>query len=434
MERRVRKVTPTAPKPPKRARVAAYARVSSGKDAMLHSLSAQVSYYSSLIQNNPRWEYAGVFADQAQTGTKDSRPEFQRMLADCRAGKIDLVLTKSISRFARNTVTLLETVRALKEMGIDVFFEKENLHSMSSDGELMLTILASVAQAESKSVSDNCKWRIRERFKNGELVSLRHMYGYTITRDGITIREEEAAVVRSIFRDYISGVSVTEIARRLTDAGIPRTFAGQWTQKRVRDILSNEKYTGNALLQKKYVKDHLSKKLAWNHGELPMHYTEGTHPAISDGETFRLAQERRAANRERTNTKGVNTVRYPFSSKIVCANCGKSYRRVVSRGRVAWNCDTYVRNGAAACPAKKIPEDILESVTADLLGIPAFDSEVFRERVEKIVVPGPNRLIFRLRDGRELTREWTDRSRSESWDDAARKRAKERTTKWRKRK
>ena len=150
---------------PLRKRVAAYARVSSGKDAMLHSLSAQVSYYSEHIQSHPEWEYAGVYVDEALTGTKDDRDGFQRLLADCRAGKIDMVLTKSISRFARNTVTLLETVRELKTLGVDVYFEEQNIHSLSGDGELMLTILASYAQEESRSVSENCKWRIRNQFR-----------------------------------------------------------------------------------------------------------------------------------------------------------------------------------------------------------------------------------------------------------------------------
>ena len=152
---------------PQLKRVAAYARVSSGKDAMLHSLSAQISYYSDLIQNHSGWQYAGVYADEALTGTKDNRENFQRLLADCRAGNVDMVITKSISRFARNTVTLLETVRELKNMGVDVFFEEQNIHSLSADGELMLTILASYAQEESLSASENQKWRVKRNFENG---------------------------------------------------------------------------------------------------------------------------------------------------------------------------------------------------------------------------------------------------------------------------
>ena len=176
MQREIIKLTPCIMELPRLLNVAAYARVSSGKDAMLHSLSSQVSYYSKLIQENPKWQYAGVYADEAKTGTKDSRSEFQRMLNDCRIGKIDMVITKSISRFARNTLDLLNIVRQLKSMNIDVYFEKENIHTISSDGELMLSILASVAQEESLSVSENCKWRIRKRFQNGELVNLRFLF------------------------------------------------------------------------------------------------------------------------------------------------------------------------------------------------------------------------------------------------------------------
>ena len=176
MARIIRKLNPALPLPPRLLNVAAYARVSMDKDSMLQSLSAQVSYYSDRIQKNLGWRYAGVYADKALTGTKAERPEFQRLLADCRAGKIDMVITKSISRFARNTVTLLETVRELKALGVDVYFEEQNIHSMSGDGELMLTILASYAQEESRSVSENCKWRIRKNYERGGRHSDSHLW------------------------------------------------------------------------------------------------------------------------------------------------------------------------------------------------------------------------------------------------------------------
>ena len=190
----------------KRKRVAAYARVSSGKDAMLHSLAAQVNYYSELIQRNPEWEYAGVYADEGLTGTKENRAEFQRMLRDCRDGKIDRILCKSISRFARNTVTLLETVRILKEMGISVYFEEQRIDTLSGDGELMLTILASFAQEESRSVSENCKWRVRKKFEQGISTGFR-MYGYDVQNGSFTIQPEEAEVVRRIFRMYLDSMA-----------------------------------------------------------------------------------------------------------------------------------------------------------------------------------------------------------------------------------
>lgn len=208
MERTIKRVEFVAPRRIDVLRVAAYARVSTGKDAMLHSLSAQVSYYSNLIQKHPGWLYCGVYADEALTGTKDNRDNFQRLLEACRAGEIDMVITKSISRFARNTVALLESIRELKELGVDVFFEEQNIHTMSSDGELMLTILASYAQEESRSASENQKWRVRKGFEKGELLNWRIVLGYDIGKDGITVNPEEAELLHEIFRRFIDGESM----------------------------------------------------------------------------------------------------------------------------------------------------------------------------------------------------------------------------------
>ena len=213
------------------------------QEAMLHSLSEQISRYSAYIQSHPGWEYVGVYADEAYTGTKGERPKFQQMLSDCRAGKIDLILTKSISRFARNTVTMLETVRELKALGIDVYFEEQNIHSMSGDGELMLTILASFAQEESRSVSDNCKWRIRKDFSEGRPMNLSLLYGYKSEDGRIGIDEGEAAVVRDVFQAYLMGMGSVKIAARLREAKIPRRFGGEWTANHVVEMLTNEKYT-----------------------------------------------------------------------------------------------------------------------------------------------------------------------------------------------
>jgi DNA invertase Pin-like site-specific DNA recombinase len=191
MGRKITKIEATAVMPT-RKRVAAYARISCGKDDMLHYHAAQVSYYSELIQSRPDWEFAGVFADEAETGTKDARPEFRRLIAECQSGQVDMVITKSISRFARNTVTLLETVRNLKEHGIDVYFEEQNIHTESADGELMLTILASYAQEESRSVSENCKWRIRNDFKEGKPSNNIRIYGYDYKKGHLTVIPKEA--------------------------------------------------------------------------------------------------------------------------------------------------------------------------------------------------------------------------------------------------
>lgn len=426
MEKIVAKISPSVPPIPARLRVAAYARVSSGKDAMLHSLAAQVSYYSNHIQQRMDWEYAGVYADEALTGTKDTRPEFQRLIADCKDGKIDLIITKSISRFARNTVTLLETVRELKLLGVDVYFEEQNIHSMSGDGELMLTILASYAQEESRSVSENCKWRIRKRFQQGEIVNLRFMYGYRINNGQIEIDQEQAEIVRMIYADYIKGLGCDRIADRLREMGA-RTFSGrQWTAKRVLAILNNEKYSGNALLQKKYVADHLSKKLVYNRGTLPKYYAEGTHQPIIDPLTFQKAQEIMALRRENRNVRQNPANRYPFSGLIFCPRCGKNYRRVTYKGHAAWNCSTFVNYGKDVCPAKQIPEPILLSLTAEVLGLPEFDEGVFLSKIKQMQVPQANKVIYIFQDGHEVETTWQDRSRKSSWDDKKKQRARER--------
>lgn len=220
-------------------RTAAYARVSSGKDAMLHSLSAQVSYYNSLIQSNPEWLFCGVYADEALTGTKDNRENFQRLLTECRAGNIDLIITKSISRFARNTVTLLETVRELKNLGVDVYFEEQNIHSISPDGEFMLTLLGSYAQEESYSASENQKWRIRKNFEFGK-VSTVIMLGYKRNSEGVLeIIPEEAETVRMIFADFLNGIGRQSIANKLNELNILTKNGCQWTSEAIRSEIVN---------------------------------------------------------------------------------------------------------------------------------------------------------------------------------------------------
>ena len=262
-----------------RKRVAAYARVSCGKDEMLHSLAVQVSAYSTLIQSRADWEYVGVYADEAETGTKESRPEFQRLIGDCRAGLIDMIITKSISRFARNTVTLLETVRELKNLGICVYFDEQNIYTDSSDGELMLTILASYAQEESRSASENQKWKIRKDYNEGKPSNYMSIYGYN-HRDGtLTIIPEEAEVVRMIFNEYLLGLGINAIMKKLIRLKIPTKRGGEWTEGTVWSILRNEKYIGDLCLQKGYVVDHIGKRRKRNKGELAKYYIEDNHPA-----------------------------------------------------------------------------------------------------------------------------------------------------------
>ena len=428
MERIIKQVSHQLPMPvlPKKKRVAAYARVSCDKETMLHSLSAQVSYYSDYIQKHQDWQYIGVYADEALSGTKDDRREFQRLLQDCRAGLIDMIITKSISRLARNTVTMLEVVRELKQINVDVYFEKENIHSNSGDGELMLSIFASFAEAESFSVSENCKWRIRKRFEVGEIVNLRFMFGYRIVKGKFEINPEEAEVVRSVFRDYLNGESTAAIARRLQAECITTKFGGKWSVRRVIDMLCNEKYAGNALLQKKYVSDHLKKNLSRNHGQLPMYYAVGTHEAIVDLETFQKAQKIYEGNKEKAATKSPTTKRYLFSGMLFCPHCGKNYKRKTTHGKVSWNCTTFLKEGKAVCHTKQIPEETLYSVTTEVLGLSEFDETVLKKVIKEIIVPEFNTLVFVFRDGKQIKRVWQDRPRSEIWTEDLRKQARER--------
>lgn len=391
MDRVVKRVPLTKTALPKLTRVAAYARVSSAKDAMHHSLSAQVSYYSSLIQRHPGWQYAGVFADEAKTGTKDSREGFQKMIAACRAGSVDAIITKSISRFARNTVTLLETVRELKGYGVDVFFEGQNIHTLSTDGELMLSILASYAQEESLSASENQKWRIRKNFEEGKPWN-GTMLGYRYHNGTLVIEPQEAEIVRRIFREYLSGKGVVTIANRLNADGLVTRYGNQWHKRSVTCVLLNYAYTGNLLLQTTFRENHLTKRSLPNDGQLPKYHAKGTHEAIISMEDFTAAQAEMEKRSAKHAPKGKNyTARYPFSGMIVCGNCGKHYRRKVTASGPVWICSTFNQQGKAACLSKQIPEAELLTMTADMaLG-----------DLTEICAENGNRLVFRFRDGSE---------------------------------
>ena len=396
---------------PKRRRVAGYTRVSSGKEAMLHSLSAQVSYYSDLIQSRADWSFAGVYADQATTGTKDSRAEFQRLLSDCRAGKIDIVITKSISRFARNTVTLLATVRELKLLNVDVFFEEQNIHSLSGEGELMLSILASFAQEESLSVSENCKWRIRKKFQEGKTTGCT-VFGYEIRRGDFTIISEEARIVKALFADYLAGKGLEALAKKY---GFSCSAIGL--------MLRNEKYAGDLLLQKSYIADHLSKRRVQNTGQLPKYLVRDNHEAIVDRATFDAAQAEIALRAARHQPNPQPPATYPLTGLVKCGICGAGYRRKHADAgskyeKIVWICSTYNTRGKAACPSQQIPEDILMAKTQEAGGFGGL---------AEIRVPGPGRLSFKYADGRQVDLPWQNPSRRESWTPEMKETARQKT-------
>lgn len=426
MERTIKKIAFSAPQAPKLTRVAAYARVSSGKDAMLHSLSAQVSYYNDLIQHHPGWIFCGVYADEALTGTKADRENFTRLLQDCKTGKVDMVITKSISRFARNTVTLLETVRELKQIGVDVYFEEQNIHAISSDGELMLTILASYAQEESLSASENQKWRIKRNFENG-MPWNGTLLGYRYENGKYIIVPDEAETVRLIFNSYLSGMGVMAIIKMLNEKGACSRNGNSWCKSSVMRVLKNYAYTGNLLLQQTYRENHLTKRTLQNNGELPQYHITDSHEAIIPLQQFNAVQDEIKRRAEKHTHPGVKQKVYPLTGMIVCGNCGKHYRRKVTKTGPVWICSTFNTMGKAHCPSKQIPENRLISITEEALG----STNALADKITAIRAENDNTLVFYFKDGSETVKRWQDCSRAESWTDemkaAARQKSLERS-------
>ena len=434
--RKINKIEPTLPVLPTRKKVAAYARVSVETERLHHSLSAQVSYYSELIQANPEWEYVGVYADDGITGTKTSkREEFQRMLDDCEAGKIDIILTKSISRFARNTVDLLETVRHLKELGIEVRFEKENINSLSGDGEVMMTLLASFAQEEITSLSNNVKWGVRKRMEQGIPNGHFRVYGYRWEGDQLVIEPEEAAIVRRIFQNFLDGKSRLETEREFAAEGITTANGCRWVDSNIKVILTNITYTGNLLLQKEYIEGPLTKKRKKNRGELPQFYVEDTHEAIIDKETFDYVQAEMARRKElgAFANKSLNIT--CFTSKLKCSHCGCSYVRNQRANRtkhtstygdtiVAWGCGTTKKKGRR-CSRKDIPERVLREVCAKALGLNEFDEDIFLAKVDYIMVNPDCQLEFHFYDGTTTVQTWKSTAKKDCWTDEHKDRQRE---------
>ena len=426
--RKINIIEPKVPQMPSRKMVAAYARVSMESERLQHSLSAQVSYYSSLIQQNPAWEYAGVYADDGITGTKtNDRTEFNRMIADCEAGKIDIILTKSISRFARNTVDLLNAVRHLKDLGISVQFEKEHIDSLSEDGELMLTLLASFAQEEVRSLSDNVKWGTRKRFEKGIPNGRFQIYGYRWDGDHLVVEPEEAKIVKLIYDNFLNGLSAESTEKQLEEMGV-KSYKGQhFGNTSIRQILGNITYTGNLLFQKEYTVDPISKKSRKNQGELPQYWVENTHEAIIPMEVYQAVQEEKARRRELGVFANWSINTSCFTSKIKCGRCGKSYQRSNRKGRkdpdanyTVWICGTRRKTGNAQCQNKDIPEPMLKEACAAVLGLDEFDETVFSEQIDHIEIPAPYEMVFYFKDGRIVPHRWQSTMRKDCWTDERR--------------
>lgn len=356
-------------------RVAAYCRVSTDQAEQLSSYEAQVNYYTTYITNHPDYEMAGIYADEGISGTNTKkREQFNRMIEDCKAGKIDMIITKSISRFARNTLDCLNYVRMLKELGIEIIFEKENIRTLDSKGEILLTVLSSLAQEESNSLSQSSTWGIRRRFEQGKvIVNHTKFMGYDKDENGnLVINEKQAKIVRRIYTDYLNGKGTNRIAHALEKEGIPNwNGKAKWYESSIKKMLSNEKYKGEALLQKTYTVDFLSKKRVINKGEIPQYYVEESHPPIIDRDTWeavQLEKKRRHAFAEKYGLQKVDyaTTDNPFAGRIICGCCGSVYGRKVWNStnerlrRIVWQCNNkYAIKGKKGCDNRHINDEVL---------------------------------------------------------------------------
>ena len=374
----------------RKRRVAAYARVSTDSDEQFSSYEAQVDYYTRHIQSNPDWEFVMVYTDDGVSGTNTKKRDgFNRMIEDALTGKIDLILTKSISRFARNTVDTLTAVRKLKEKGVEVYFEKENIYTLDAKGEVMITIMSSLAQEESRSISENVTWGKRKSMADGKFsLAYKHFLGYEKGEDGFPkIVEEEAVIVRKIYSLFLEGQTERAIADYLTSQGIPTPKGkSKWSVSTISSILTNEKYKGDALLQKTYTANFLTKDIRKNKGEVPQYYIKDSHPAIIDPDTFELVQneiERRRPKRRQLHRNS------PFTAKIRCGACGGYY------GRKVWNSNTKYRSYVWRCNHKyqkeqpcntpNLREEDLENAFVAAFNQLLGDKEQYIQRFEELM-------------------------------------------------
>lgn len=399
--------------PSQKLRVAAYARVSTEQDEQQSSYEAQVNYYTTYIKNNPNWEFVDVFADEGVTGTNTKKREgFNLMISKALNGEIDLILTKSISRFARNTVDTLQMVRKLKAAGVEVIFEKENLHTFDSKCEVMLSILASLAQEESRSISENIRWGHQRSMQNGDVhMAYSSFLGYRKGEDGRPeIVEEEAEIVRSIYQMFLSGMTIRHIASHLTDKGIPTPMKKKvWSVSTIKSILTNEKYKGDALLQKTYTTDYLTKKVKKNDGEVRQYLVENSHDPIIDSETFDLVQEKLA---KQNAYKAKIRDDHPISNTLICADCGGFFGHKVwhnynnTKRYDVWYCNQKYAN-TIKCQTPVLKQNELAEAFKKVLAMTRrpeneFSNTLWRELIDHVIVYPDLRLEFYLTDNTKI--------------------------------
>ena len=391
--------------------VAAYCRVSTDDKEQKTSYEAQIEYYTEKINKNPEWKFAGIFADEGITGTQaKKRPEFLKMIRLCRKGKIDMILTKSLSRFARNTVDSLDYIRELKSLGIAVVSEKENINTLTAESEMLITIMSCFAQAESESISKNVAWGIRQSFKSGNVpMRYNRMLGYREGENKLPeIIPEEAKIVQEIFHSYLDGMSLKQIADSLNFQGVKTKYKQTtWKSENIRSVLVNEKYTGDALLQKTYITDCITKKSRKNNGELPMYLVKNHHEPIISRTDFNQVQEemaRRSAKRsvaeKLTKTEQRKySAKYALSELLVCGECGTHYRRVTWTAKgfkeIKWRCINRIQYGKKKCHSSPTVDEqalhmAIVSAINDFCEVKDDVTKVLRESITEVLDPNLN--------------------------------------------
>ena len=374
---------------PDKRKVAAYARVSTDKEEQVTSYEAQVDYYTRYIKSRQDWEFVDIYTDEGISATSTKKRDgFNRMIQDALDGKIDLIVTKSVSRFARNTVDTLTTVRKLKNKGVEVYFEKENIYTLDSKGELLITIMGSLAQEESRSISENTTWGQRKRFADGKVtMSYKSFLGYEKGEDGNPkIVEKEAKIVSLIYQLFLEGKSIRNIANLLTEQKVPTPKGKEkWAVSTIKSILKNEKYKGDALLQKSYTIDFLTKKKKKNEGEIPQYYVKNSHPAIITPEIFDMVQHEFEKRKDMKSRSGSNI----FSSKIVCGDCGSFYGSKVWHSndkyrRIIWQCNNKYKN-EKRCQTPVITEVQIKEKFVDVINRLIEDKTSVIADCEKII-------------------------------------------------
>ena len=413
------KIPPKKVGKPEKLRVAVYARVSADKDSAYHSLMAQDEYGAEFVNAHPNWELVGVYSDNARSGTLRKRPAFQRMMEDCRARKIDLVVTKSVSRLARNSALLMETLGELERLGIDCYFELDHRYASDFGAKSWIKLTGIYAEGVAEEYSDLQIRRIDELYKQGK-PSGGHDFGYRFNKDKFIIFPKEARVVKKIYELYLEGMGYGRIAKYLNSLKVAAPHGGTWNESSIRDILTNKFYNGVLTLQRTFRNNFLDKELVRNTGEMRMVVVENAHEAIIDDEMFKKVQnkiKRKGAKQMiiMQNKKHEDEVRL-FTGMIQCSKCGSTFiRKRPNKGsnKPFWVCGKYFKQGKAACPSHKISEEILIVETAKALMTTKLTPELIKNKIEKIYVPEKDSLVFSLKDGSKVYAMWRDMTRNE---------------------